>query len=118
VKVQGNGRAKILTPAEISRLFDRGFVTARDRFLFPGREGTKPLTRSQADLIFKEACKRVRIKGASTHSMRRTALTNLSNAGVPLRVIMEISGHKNLSSLQRYLEVQPEQLVKALGILK
>jgi hypothetical protein len=26
--------------------------------------------------------------------MRRTALTNLSNAGVPLRVIMEISGHK------------------------
>ena len=55
---------------------------------------TKPLTRSQADLIFKEACKRVRIKGVSTHSMRRTALTNLSNAGVPLRVIMEISGHK------------------------
>lgn len=181
MKVQGNGRAKILTPAEISRLFDRGFVTARDRllfavtfycacrisealalttqdivggvvtlrkattkgksatrtlplhpmlakfllaynpdagFLFPGREGTKPLTRSIADLIFKEACKRVRIKGASTHSMRRTALTNLSNAGVPLRVIMESSGDKNLSSLQRYLEVQPKQLVKAIGLLK
>ena len=61
-------------------------------FLFPGRDNTKPLTRAQADVIFKEACKRVRIKGASTHSMRRTALTNLSNAGVPLRVIMEISG--------------------------
>ena len=181
VKVQGNGRAKILTPAEIDRLFDRGFMTARDRllfavtfycacrisealaltthdivggsvtlrkattkgksatrtlplhqllakylkaynpdvgFLFPGRDNTKPLARSFADLIFKEACKRVRIKGASTHSMRRTALTNLSNAGVPLRVIMEISGHKNLSSLQRYLEVQPEQLVKVIGLLK
>jgi integrase/recombinase XerD len=50
--------------------------------------------------------------------MRRTALTNLSNAGVPLRVIMEISGHKNLSSLQRYWEVKPEQLVKAIGLLK
>jgi integrase/recombinase XerD len=87
-------------------------------FLFPGRDNTKPLTRAASDVIFKEACKRVRIKGASTHSMRRTALTNLSNAGVPLRVIMEISGHKNLSSLQRYLEVQPEQLVKAIGLLK
>jgi integrase/recombinase XerD len=181
VKVQGNGRAKILRPAEIDRLFERGFITARDRllfavtfycacrisealaltthdivgasvtlrkattkgssatrtlplhpilakylkaynpdvgFLFPGRDNTKPLTRAQADVIFKEACKRVRIKGASTHSMRRTALTNLSNAGVPLRVIMEISGHKNLSSLQRYLEVQPEQLVRAIGLLK
>jgi len=37
---------------------------------------------------------------------------------VPLRVIREISGDKNLSSLQRYLEVQPEQLVKAIGLLK
>jgi len=43
---------------------------------------------------------------------------NLRNAGVPLRVIREISGDKNLSSLQRYLEVQPEQLVKAIGLLK
>jgi integrase/recombinase XerD len=34
VKIQRNGRAKILTPAEISRLFDRGFITARDRLLF------------------------------------------------------------------------------------
>jgi integrase/recombinase XerD len=34
VKVLGNGRAKILTPAEIDRLFDRGFITARDRLLF------------------------------------------------------------------------------------
>ena len=83
----------------------------------PGRDNTKPLTRGQADVIFKEPCKRVRIKGASTHSMRRVALTNLSNAGVPLWVIMEIPGHKNLSSLQRYLEVQPEQLVKAIGLL-
>jgi integrase/recombinase XerD len=34
VKVVGNGRAKILTPAEIDRLFDRGFITARDRLFF------------------------------------------------------------------------------------
>ena len=34
VKVLGNGRAKILTPAEIDRVFDRGFITARDRLLF------------------------------------------------------------------------------------
>jgi integrase len=33
-EVLGNGRAKILTPAEIDRLFDRGFITARDRLLF------------------------------------------------------------------------------------
>ena len=46
--------------------------------------------------------------GISTHSFRRTALTNLSNAGVPLRMIQEINGHRSLTSLQRYLEVSPE----------
>jgi len=34
-------------------------------FLFPGRDNTEPLTRAQADVIFKEPCKKVRIKGAS-----------------------------------------------------
>jgi integrase/recombinase XerD len=34
VKVKGNGRAKILTQAELERLFARGFLTPRDKLLF------------------------------------------------------------------------------------
>jgi integrase/recombinase XerD len=34
VKVKGNGRAKILSQAELDRLFERGFVTPRDKLLF------------------------------------------------------------------------------------
>ncbi|WP_399313343.1 tyrosine-type recombinase/integrase [Trichocoleus sp. FACHB-262] len=48
--------------------------------------------------------------GVSTHSFRRTALTQMSSAGVPLRVIQEISGHRSLQALQRYLEVSELQL--------
>lgn len=181
MKVKGNGRAKILTQAELDRLFDRGFVTSRDKLLFaiayycacrvsealalttedlvggvvtlrktttkgksatrtlpmhpklieyleaynpppgllfPGRNQDKPLTRAMADLILKAACKRVKIRGASTHSFRRTALTNMSNALVPIRVIQEISGHKSLTALQRYLEVKPDQVVAAISLLK
>lgn len=180
MKVKGNGRAKVLTQAELDRLFERGFVTPRDKLLFaiayycacrvsealaltaddlvggvvilrkattkgkaatrtlpmhpklneylaaynpldsllfPGRRGDKPLTRAMADLILKGACKRVRIKGASTHSFRRTALTNMSNAGVPIRVIQEVSGHKSLTALQRYLEVKPDQVAAAIALL-
>nr|WP_199317072.1 site-specific integrase [Chroococcidiopsis sp. [FACHB-1243]] len=85
--------------------------------LFPGRNGDKPLTRAAADLILRAACKRARIRGASTHSFRRTALTNMSNANVPLRVIQEISGHKSLTALQRYLEVKPDQVESAIALL-
>jgi integrase/recombinase XerD len=87
------------------------------RYLFPGRHGRGGMTRAAADTILKEACERVGIEGPSTHSFRRTCLTQLSNAGVPLRVIQEISGHASLASLQRYLEVQPEQVKGAIASL-
>ncbi|WP_242729011.1 tyrosine-type recombinase/integrase [Microcoleus vaginatus] len=62
-----------------------------------------------ADKVLREAFDRAGIKGASTHSFRRTALTQMSNAGIPLRIIQEISGHNNLQQLQHYLEVKPDQ---------
>jgi integrase/recombinase XerD len=180
VKIKGNGRAKILTQAELERLFTRGFLSSRDKLLFaiayycacrvsevlaltaedlagsvvtlrksttkgkiatrtlpshpklqaylaaydppsgllfPGRSKDKPLTRAAADLILRAACKRARIRGASTHSFRRTALTSMSNANVPIRVIQEVSGHKSLTALQRYLEVNPDQVESAISLL-
>jgi site-specific recombinase XerD len=50
----------------------------------------------------REAFERAGIEGASTHSFRRTARSRaMSNAGIPLRIIQEISGHSNLEQLQR-----------------
>jgi integrase/recombinase XerD len=44
-------------------------------------------------------------------------LTQLSNAGIPLKVIQSISGHTNLEQLQKYLEVKPEQVRGAVAAL-
>ncbi len=86
--------------------------------LFPGRYGRGQLTRVAADGVLRQACDRCGIVGVSTHSFRRTALTRMSNAGVPLRVIQQISGHKTLSELQKYLEVMPEQVTGAIAALR
>ncbi len=86
--------------------------------LFPGLRGvTKHLTRFRADKILKDACERIGLVGVSTHSFRRTALTMMSSAGVPLRHIQEISGHNDLATLQRYLEVTEEQRKKAVSVI-
>ena len=89
-------------------------------YLFPGRHPShhwKHLHTNSADQILREACDRVGIEGASTHSFRRTALTQMSNAGIPLRIIQEISGHSNLEQLQRYLDVKPDQIKGAIASL-
>ena len=76
------------------------------------------MTRFTADKILRDACKIVGLFGVSTHSFRRTALTMMSSAGIPLRVIQEISGHNDLGTLQRYLEVSPEQKRKAVAAIE
>ena len=78
-----------------------------------------------ADKVLKAACDsasahaglRIGLVGVSTHSFRRTALTMMSSAGIPLRVIQEISGHNDLGTLQRYLEVSPEQKKRAVAVI-
>lgn len=86
--------------------------------MFPGMWGvTDHLTRYSADKILKAACLRAGLVGVSTHSFRRTALTQMSSAGIPLRHIQEISGHNDLGTLQRYLEVTPEQRRNAVAVI-
>jgi integrase/recombinase XerD len=86
-------------------------------FLFPGRHGKGHIHPDSAARILRQAFENVGIEGASTHSFRRTALTMMSNAGHPLRVIQEVSGHRTLDELQKYLEVRPEQVKGAIASL-
>lgn len=86
-------------------------------FLFPGRHGSGHINSDSAARILREACLRIGIDGVSTHSFRRTALTQMSDAGIPLRVIQEVSGHRTLDELQKYLEVKPEQVRGAISAL-
>ena len=89
---------------------------AGDDYLFPGRSN-EHISHDSAARILRVACQQVDIFGVSSHSFRRTALTQMSNAGIPLRVIQEISGHRNLEQLQRYLEVSEDQVLGAAAAL-
>jgi integrase/recombinase XerD len=86
-------------------------------YLFPGRWQRGYLRPTSAHKLLQQAFERVKIIGASTHSFRRTALTQMSAAGIPLRVIQEISGHNSLAALQKYLEVSEEQKERAIAAL-
>ncbi|WP_419546418.1 tyrosine-type recombinase/integrase, partial [Microcystis sp.] len=69
------------------------------------------------DLVLRQACDRLGLKGISTHSFRRTALTRMHLAGVPLRTIQRISGHSSLAALSVYLEVTDENVRDAVNLI-
>ena len=101
----------------------RGYLVAYGpdlgkRFLFPGRHARGHLHKGSADQILREACARVGLDGVSTHSFRRTALTTMHNAGVPVRHLQRISGHRTLAALAAYLEVTDEQVDNAISMLR
>lgn len=93
------------------------FADPDNPFLFPGRGGKGCLSLSGAGNIFDTALAKAGIIGASSHSCRRTGLTRMHSAGVPLRVLQEISGHRDLGALQRYLEVTEEEVLGAINLL-
>ena len=102
---------------ELRSLLVNYYPTPRTWFLFPGRHGEGHIHPDAAARLLREACLKVDLEGVSTHSFRRTALTQMSNAGMPLRVIQQISGHRTLEELQKYLEVKPEQVRGAVSSL-
>jgi len=50
------------------------------------------------------------IVGATSHSGRRTYLTELAAKGVGVRVLAEMAGHASIQTTQRYIDVNDEQM--------
>ena len=71
----------------------------------------RPLSVQSFDKELRRVCDWVGLLGVSSHSFRRTQLTELYREGWSLREIQHISGHKSLQSLQEYLDVDKEQVV-------
>ncbi len=119
---KGNTKGKLGTRCipvieELRRVLLNYYPEPLRWYYFPGKGHRGHLQADSASRIFRKACQKVGIQGASTHSFRRTALTMMSNEGIPLRIIQEVSGHRNLEQLQKYLEIQPDQVLGAVSAL-
>ena len=57
------------------------------------------------------------LKGASSHSGRRTFITKLANSGVNVRVLAALAGHRSIVTTQRYIDVNEVQLARAVELV-
>ncbi len=97
-----------------------GYSLIKPGYLFespinPGQH----ITLRAADFMFRAAVYQAGLecRGYSTHSTRRTFITRLYERGIDIHTIQRITGHSDLKSLIRYIDIQPERIVAAISIL-
>jgi integrase/recombinase XerD len=61
--------------------------------------------------------RRCQIADASSHSGRRSFCTALSANGIGMRLLMSLSGHKHLSSVQSYIDVNDDMKRRAVELI-
>ena len=91
-------------------------ITDPQRPLFASQKGGHFSANTMCQL-FLDIYKAVGLKDASSHSGRRTYITRLANKGVGVRLLAELAGHSHISTTQRYIDVNAEQLSKAVELL-
>jgi integrase/recombinase XerD len=57
------------------------------------------------------------LEGASSHSGRRTFLTNLANKGTAIHILKALAGHRSISTTAAYLYSSPSQLKAAVELV-
>ncbi len=61
--------------------------------------------------------KRAGINGASSHSGRRSFITNLAQKGIGVRVLASLAGHKSIMVTQQYIDVNDDMKRNAVELI-
>ena len=76
-----------------------------DKFFYTQKKYGKGFTANTLAQHFHYLYKHAGVVGASSHSGRRSFITNLASLGISVLVLASLAGHRNISTTQRYIEV-------------
>jgi integrase/recombinase XerD len=111
---QGKGRKDrytLLSPQLLQELRDYWKEYQPGKWLFPNRKRTAPMPRGTAQRIFYAAKRRAGLsRGHGIHTLRHCFATHLLEAGVDLRTIQLLMGHRSLNSTAIYLHLTRKRL--------
>lgn len=85
-----------------------------DRLFYTQKKAGSGFTPNTLAQHFHYLYKRAGIDGASSHSGRRTFITNLAAKGVGVRVLMSLAGHRNIGTTQAYIDVNDDMKRRAV----
>jgi len=100
-----------------TRLIGNATINPALKFFYSQKRISDGFTANTLTQFFHYLYKRAGIDGASSHSGRRTFITNLATKGVGVRVLMSLAGHKNISTTQAYIDVNDDMKRKAVELV-
>lgn len=92
------------------------YSTAKEKPLFCTQKADG-FTSNTACYHFHMLYKNAGLEGCSSHSGRRSFLTELSSKSVPLKVLMELAGHRQAQTTMRYVNVTQDMKRAAVSLL-
>jgi integrase len=87
-------------------------------YVFPGKDGINHISEHYISHLFEKIIKKVGIKDFRFHDLRHTFASWLVMAGIDLKTVQELLGHKTFTMTLRYAHLSPEHQKMAVEILE
>jgi integrase/recombinase XerD len=101
---------------ELERYMFARRVTDLEQPLFV-TAGRKAFTANVLTQHFFWLYRKAGINGASSHSGRRSFITNLASKGIGVRVLASLAGHRSIAVTQRYIDVNDDMKRNAVELI-
>jgi integrase/recombinase XerD len=79
--------------------------------------GGKPFSANVLTQHFFWLYRKAGIDGASSHSGRRSFITNLASKGIGVRVLASLAGHRSIAVTQKYIDVNDDMKRSAVELI-
>jgi integrase/recombinase XerD len=120
VQTKGSKTRTVWINARLRRQLEQYRSTLRftdaNRALFASQKGGTFSANTMTQL-FLNIYRAAGFENASSHSGRRTFITELASKGVSVRVLAELAGHSSIHTTQGYIDVNPQQMSAAVELL-
>ena len=101
---------------ELDRYLKHAVMRFSGSFLFKTQKSQR-FSSNTATQLLQRIYERSGLTGATSHSGRRSFITDLATKGISVRVLAALAGHQSIATTQRYIDVNDEMLRNAVELV-